>query len=185
MATERPGTYTERKAVAPIAGTAGTKSAIGAGAAAGIIGGIGMGLVAMLVAMASTGTWFAFWDPMRLIAATFYGDAALIGGADVVFVGALTHMVVSAFWGVIFGLFVGRRNSAGGALLYGLVYGVAIWAVMTWIALPIFNETMLAHTPESAPGWWFFYHLVYGGLLFCTPLLARMFAEPHESRRAA
>lgn len=183
MANERPGPYyTERQAVGPIAGTAGTRSALSAGAVAGLIAGIGMGLAAMLREWAVSGDANAFWMPMKLIAATFYGVDALIGGTAVILVGMVTHLAVAAFWGFLFGLFIGGRNSVGGAILYGLIYGVVVWAVMSWIAQPIFNPDMQVRTVGAIPGWWFIYHLVYGGLLCFTPLLARTFAEPQGRR---
>lgn len=159
------------------AGVAASKEAIGAGALAGLIGGIAMAMVSMLHA------WIAgmgFWLPVKLIAATWFGVDALIGGFGVIIAGMMTHMMVSIVWGALFGLFIGRRRTIGTALLVGLLYATAIWLVMTYVGLPLVNRTMLDRV-HMQPAWWILEHWVYGMALLLAPPLARGFSHlPRE-----
>lgn len=169
----------EREQMAPVPGMAGTPRAMTGGIAAGLIAGLVMALTAMI---RSAAVGESFWMPMQQIAATFYGVEALVGGTGVVVAGVLTHLVVSAIYGMIFGLFVGRKTLVGSAFVSGLVYGVVIWAFMTWVILPLVNEVMLERV-ELQPWWWFAYHLVYGGLLLLTPPLAEAMTPRAERHR--
>lgn len=141
----------------------------GAGISAGLIAGVVMALVAMIRA---AGLGLGFWLPMKLVAALFWGVEALVGGGGLVFVGILIHLVVAGSAGMLFGLVLGNRLNAGGALVMGLIYGIAIWAFNTWAVLPVLNQVMLDRQ-MVAPGWWFGYHLVYGGMLFLMPVLTQ------------
>jgi hypothetical protein len=53
-----------------------------------------------------------------------------------------------------------------------------VWAVMTYIGLPIVNTTMQARV-ALMPGWWFFAHLIFGAV---TGTIAA--ALSHRSSRA-
>lgn len=140
----------------------------GAGATAGVAAGVVM-LAAFMVQAGVAGT--GFFSPLRLIAATFFGPSALLGGFGVVLTGLIIHLAVSAGWGAIFGGFLTPRASAGATLFGGLIFGVVVWATMTLIALPLFNPT-LAGRVSIISGWWLFFHLVYGGFLALAPRLA-------------
>ncbi len=140
------------------------------GGIAGILAGIVMAMAAMFYAAANGS---GFWLPVRSIAATWYGANALVGGAGVLIVGMLTHLSTSAFWGMIFAAIPPGRKSATAALLSGLVWGVAIWAIMSFAVMSWLNPTMYAGTVKMEPGWWFFLHLIYGGTLVITPGLMR------------
>src|SRR5690606_8906312 len=155
------------------AGIAASGSAIGAAAAAGIIGGLCW--AALLIGHAAA-TGLGGWLPVRNIAATWYGVGAFIGGAGVLAAGLLTHLIVSAAWGAVLGLFIGRQRSAGTAALVGLLYGVAVWALMTFLVLTWTNRDMYARVMVH-PWWWLGAHLLYGVLLgLLTPPLARAFS---------
>jgi hypothetical protein len=65
----------------------------------------------------------------------------------------------------------------GAALIVGILWGSAIWAINTWLILPWANETMLERQ-MVALGWWFAYHVIYGGMLFLVPLLTGAFGSP-------
>lgn len=144
------------------------------GVVAGVIAGVVMAMVAMIRASV---LGLGFWLPVKQIAALWYGVDALILGAGAVWVGLLTHLVVAALYGLLFGTTVGRTGSMAGSFAGGLLYGVAIWAVMTWVALPLTNEVMLERV-TLMPWWWFGYHLIFGGMLFLTPPLVNAFAAP-------
>lgn len=160
------------------AGIAASKEAIGAGIVAGLIAGSVMGLVAMFRAALDGPGFFA---PMKLIAATFYGPDALLLGVGPILLGMLFHLFNAAVFGLVFSLLVGRRWSIGGALGAGVVWGLILWLVMTWLVLPWANPLMYDAMMEI-PGWWFFYHLVYGATLALTPPLAAAFAHRKYGR---
>jgi hypothetical protein len=142
------------------------------GALAGIVAGLVMAVV-MMIYFSVMGA--GFWYPVENIAAVFFGIDALLGGAGVVIVGLLTHLLVSALLGMLFASLLQPRTSTGAAFFGGLAYGIGVWVVMTYIILPIFNPTMSARMAVTA-GFWFFSHLIYGGFLAFTPGLVREFA---------
>ncbi len=148
-------------------------SAVAGGIVAGLIAGVVMGVVSMLHAAA---TGLGFFLPLRLIAATAYGVDAEIGGANVITAGLALHLIASMIFGLIFGVLVGRRMHAGVAFVWGLIYGIVVWALMTFIGLPSIDPTMRARV-AMMPISWFINHLVFGGMLFLTPLLSRAFAH--------
>lgn len=133
---------------------------VGAGIVAGIMGGIAM---AALTMMYTAGIGVGFWTPLRLMAATTSGVDALIGGGGTLFWGLMIHMMASIGFGIILAAVLPRRAGAGAGFGIGLLYGVVVWAVMTFIGLPIVNTTMQARV-ALMPGWWFFAHLVFGGV---------------------
>lgn len=143
------------------------------GILAGLVAGIVMALVAMVASSVAGGS---FWLPMLAISATYYGADALAGGAGTIALGVLTHLVVSAFWGLLFAWVGGARISAGSAFFAGLLYGIAIWALMSFAVLPAINEVLLDRAAIE-PGWWFGYHLIFGGMLLLTPPLAQAFSD--------
>lgn len=152
----------------------------GAGIFAGAIAGIVMALVAMVRAQV---LGLGFWLPMKLVAALFWGVEALIGGSGVIIVGIVIHLVVAGFAGMLFGLVLGNRLTTSGALVLGVIYGMAIWAFNTWAVLPVLNQVMLDRQ-MIAPGWWFIYHLIYGALLLLMPGFAQFMGPPESGRRA-
>lgn len=162
--------------------------AIVSGGIAGILAGTGMAVAAMSYAAASGSGLFR---PVRSIAATWYGPNALVGGPAVLTVGMATHLVTSALGGVVFAALPSSRKSATAALLSGLVWGVVVWAGMSFAVMPWLNPTMYAGTVRGEPRSWFVLHLIYGGTLVVTPGVVRSVsahrfaAEVMESRRAA
>lgn len=141
----------------------------GAGALAGLFAGVVMALAGMGVVSASGG---GFWTPMKEIAATWMGVDALVGGGGTVVAGVVTHLVCAAFWGALFSSLIRRRESAAGAFWEGIVYGVGVWLVMSYIGLPIFDRTMIPRV-ALRPDWWFYQHLIFGACLCVTPALRR------------
>ncbi len=150
------------------------------GLTAGIIAGLVMAAVYMIRDWAQG---MGFWLPVKNIAATYYGVEALVGGGWTIFLGLVTHVVVSAFWGLVFAWVGGARISTGAAFFAGLLYGIAIWALMSFAVLPAINTTMLDRV-SMQPGWWFGYHLIFGGMLLVTPPLARAFSSRRRVERA-
>lgn len=140
-----------------------------AGAEAGVLSGVVM-LLAMMVYTAAIGEGFLF--PTQQIAATFLGVEALIGGVGTAVLGVITHLVVAAVWGGAFGLLLSPLASTSAATGWGLAFGVGVWLTMTFIGLPIFDPVM-SDRVSLYTGWWFAFHLLFGGVLGTTPEIAR------------
>lgn len=144
-----------------------TASAV-AGMEAGLISGVVM-MLALMVYSFSTGEGFFF--PLQQIAATFMGVEALIGGTGTILLGAVIHLVVAAGLGLGFGLMLPPGSSDAVAASWGVAFGAAVWLMMTFAVLPIFNPIM-ADRVSLYSGWWFAYHLGFGAVLGLTPSLA-------------
>lgn len=148
---------------------------IQAGIIAGLIGGALMGLVAMV---RSAAVGLGFWLPMKLISGLYFGVDTLLGDAGVILLGMLTHLVTASVWGVVFAVITKGRLRMASALLAGLLYGAAVWLVMTYFVLPWANEVMFERV-SIAMGWFFVYHLVYGATLALSPGMARRLHRRH------
>jgi hypothetical protein len=113
-----------------------------------------------------------------MIAGTFYGPMALVGGGGVIAIGILTHFAVAIVVGIVFAGLTLRIESTAADFFLGIVYGIAVWAFMTFVTLAVFNDTMLVRVALSGT-WWFFLHWIYGGFLgLFTPGLRRALAGP-------
>jgi len=104
------------------------------------------------------------------------GERAMERGVIAMIVGIGVYLAVPLALGAVFGLFVGRRFSMGLAFLYGLAWGLLVWAAMTWIILPR-ADLFVAEIADRYPGWWLFEHLVFGASLMLTPAIAHAVAE--------
>lgn len=141
------------------------------GVVAGVIGGMAMAMVAMIRAKT---LGMSMTEPMQQIAGLVFGVDAELDGAKVLMAGMIIHMATSMMVGGLFGLVFASIRSVGVALILGMIYGVVIWAIMTHFMLPMLNPTMSPRVALIAP-WWFLYHLIVGGMLLFTPILARAF----------
>src|SRR5437660_7233210 len=115
------------------------------GAIAGMIGGVLMALFTMT----ATGTYLhmSFFTPLYAIAAPLIGQqpllASLQGGAFYLalgpaLLGLVVHLLWSAFWGIVFGLLARWLHLTGGVAIFGgLVYGILVMLVMSFIVVPI------------------------------------------------
>ncbi len=138
------------------------------GALAGTAGGILL-MLWELVRSAIVGE--GFFLPLRLVAGVFFGVDVLIAGPWSELVGALVHLAVSIFFGIVFALLVRRDLPYGKAFVSALLYGVAVWLVMTYAVLfadPVMRERLLV-----SPADWFWVHLLYGLGLSTAPALRR------------
>jgi len=149
------------------------------GPVTGVIAGVIMAFVAMLTTAAQG---LGFWLVPKMIAATFLGVDALVGGAGAIILGVIIHLIVSALFGLLFAFLTPRIISASSDFGLGIIYGVIIWAVMTFIILPIGNEVMRDRV-ALMPFAWFVQHLVFGGSLALTPYFERL-SSPEAYRRA-
>lgn len=139
------------------------------GAVGGIVAGIVFILAEMVISAAMGGPFFA---PLRMIGAMVLGTDALSPAyplATAAIVGALVHLVLSAIFGIIFVFLLAYTRqldaSTGMLLLYGSLFGLALWVINFLIIAPIafpwfamidqFWFGFVAHT--------FFYGTVLGG----------------------
>ena len=102
-----------------------------------------------------------FWDPMRAIAAAWFGPSAFQGGAGVVATGLVTHLLTAAGFGVLFLLLIQGRGVRARVII-ATTYCIAVWAFMTYIVLPILNPAMYERVVKPSPAWWMILHLVFG-----------------------
>ena len=142
-----------------------------AGVVAGIVGGL---LMAMIMMIATAAGGMGLLAPLRLIAATFYGKEAMAGGGALT-VGLMVHMMNSMVFGVLFAWIAGRRLAAPQAVMAGVAFGLAIWAVMTFAGLPMLNP-MMRERVAVMPVAWFIAHLAFGMGVGSAPGLRRRFA---------
>jgi len=115
------------------------------GAIAGIIGGVLMALFTMVAT--ATYLHMGFFTPMYAIAAPLIGRQPLLTSLQgdtfylalgPVLLGLAVHLLWSAFWGIVFGLLARWLHLTGGVAIFcGLVYGVLVMLVMSFIVVPI------------------------------------------------
>ncbi|MFG3661031.1 hypothetical protein [Streptomyces sp. NPDC047706] len=124
------------------------------GAAAGLVGGIGMGI------------WMSVSRPM-MDTAMITMVAGLLGSTNA-FVGWLIHLAIAIFAGITFGVVLGQfAQSLAPAVVLGLVYGVVWWTVgALWImpanmGMPVFDWNDVTASSLGA-------HLVFGLLAGAT-----------------
>jgi hypothetical protein len=171
-------THSDTTVVRPAHSRTHRSSAPVAGAVAGLIAGVLMAMWSMGYA-AYQG--LGFFLPLKLIAATFLGVNAIIGGFWVLLLGVLIHLSVSAGWGVVFGA-LARRLGVGASTALGGIYGLAVYLLMTFLVLPWIDPVMRARVEVTMTSF-LIAHLVFGialGLL--TPVL-RGAASRHEVQR--
>ena len=125
------------------------------GAAAGVVGGIGMGI------------WMSVSRPMMDTAAITM-VAGLLGSTNA-FVGWLIHLAIAVFAGTTFGVLLGQyARKMAPAMVLGLAYSAIWWVVgALWImpanlGMPVFDWNAVTRSSLGA-------HLVFGllaGLAF-------------------
>ncbi len=131
------------------------------GALAGVIGGLTMGLIGMLVAAAMG---FSVWKPLAEIAGVFSPALATSStfNPGTVLIGTLVHFGLAAVLGMLFAIiFRGifdMPSSWGFPLLYGFIFGIAIWFVSSQILANI-----LISGRDNTPSF-IAQHLVFGAV---------------------
>jgi hypothetical protein len=151
-------------------GTARLPNIVGLGGAlAGLGGGLAMAIVGMFFALAlGQDVWL---EPKQIAAVVWRAAAVAHTGFEAapVLAGTLIHFVTSAVVGALFGI-VTRRwlhlpSDFGTPVLGGLVYGLLVWLVAYFVALPVIDPFLL---DSYAPAF-IIQHIVYGvvtGLLY-------------------
>jgi len=125
----------------------------GRSVAAGLVGGVIASLVMAMFAMIAALTYqgAGFFTPLYHIASVVLAPStmmtsmqqAMSGSAFYLstgpaLVGALVHLMVGAMYGVIFAVLARLLKLSGARLvLAGLVWGLVVFAISSWIALPL------------------------------------------------
>lgn len=143
------------------------------GSATGLVAGTLMGVAAMIHA-GSVG--LDPFGPVRQVAAVWYGIDALIGGEGIIGVGVLTHLAVSMVLGVLFAALGPRRGGPAVALVSALAFGTLVWAVFSWVLLPLADPIMHERV-RLFPSAWYLMHLMFGALLTPAPHLVQLLAR--------
>ena len=147
------------------------------GALVGVIGGVLMALFTMLAT--ATYLQMGFFTPLYAIAAPLIGRQPLLTSltngvfyfaAGPALLGLLVHLLWAAFWGMIFGLIArGLHLTEGVAIISGLIYGLLVMLVMSFIVAPIVgapNFFQLLGWPTWTTG-----HLLFGIVVGLWPVL--------------
>ena len=118
--------------------------------------------------------------PMQAIAGTYYKSMAFVGGPGVTTIGVLTHLAIGGGFGAILAALTRRTRSHWGRFWIGIPFGIAIWAFMTYVTLPVFDWVM--PTRRNDGGMWFFLHWIYGAFTGLVSLGAAARAVATERR---
>jgi hypothetical protein len=128
----------------------------------GVVGGVVSGVVFAAATMwyvASTGGPAVL--PLRMISTIVLGDAAMGKGTTSPVLGAVVHLVLSAAFGVAFGLVVPWLRTNGTVALAGVVYGLVLYLVNFQVLARLFFTTFkMANQPFEVV-----VHVVFGVLL--------------------
>lgn len=141
------------------------------GAVVGAIAGVAMAGWAMVTSLIAGN---GFLTPVQLIAATFFGEEALTLTPLVFVSGLLLHMATSMTLGAMLGPVLSRPMPFWASGVIGVLWGVAAWAVFTFVIMPQGNVVMHLAT-DKTPITWFIGHVIFGGVLGFMPIsLSRM-----------
>ena len=116
------------------------------GAIAGMVGGMMMGMFAMLAMWLDGQPETGFWTPLNLIAHTVWRgaplDAEFSGGALVL--GGVIHMMMSMGLGAAVAVIVSKvgrlGRSLGTRVFTGLVIAMTVWIAMDFIIWPLIDS---------------------------------------------
>jgi hypothetical protein len=128
----------------------------------GIIAGLAAGVVSTLIGLIATlSNGGDAWMALKGAGAPFLGARAMAPGFDAgaVLVGLLCHYLVSAGWGLLFGLlFYGFSRAA--TLGLGALWGIVVWLGMYYVVLPLVG---LGEMARSVPvGMAIVSHVIFG-----------------------
>lgn len=131
---------------------------VGGGAISGVIAGAVMLIVAMGWA---AGLGLGSRLPVQTTVAALSGPMALLGGAGTVWAGWLIYLAVAAVLGLIYTSIGWNIRQYRTALIWGILYGICVWVVMTAWLLPRGDPVMAAYMALMV-GPWFVLHLIFG-----------------------
>lgn len=142
---------------------------LGGGAIAGVLAGV-VGLAAGAAWTENLGLGAQLIP--RATAAGIWGPMALLQGAGTVTVGWLLGLAGAALLGLIYCLIGWRVRTYGTAVLWGMLFGILIWAGLDRWALPAWSPTLAAYVPLLGAVW-FWLHLLFGVVLAVSVSLRR------------
>ncbi len=135
-----------------------TEIPVYAGLIAGIAGSFSIMLVVLAILVVNQRDIFT---AARLIATIVYGPDAAEGLMPII-VGTLVHLVTGGTFGAVFAWFMPRLPRPIW-IVAGLLYGMGVWLVSTFIVLPILAPPMIA--ADANIGILALTHFVYGLVL--------------------
>jgi hypothetical protein len=151
---------------------------LGPGISAGVLAAIIMGLVLVIL---SSLRGMGFWTPVELIGATYVGRNWIAMPVVSTLAGLGTHLVLGAFFGVLFRAMTRNVLNNGIRIAAGMAYGAVLFLVMTFLVLPWANPVMYATMNR---GLFFLAHLVFGlALPLALPMTHRTHVAPPVERR--
>lgn len=143
---------------------------VGAGVVAGIAGGSAMAAF-LLVWSAWRGR--GMFSVVQAMGGLFYGHSAVGGGGGPIFWGLAIHFALSIALGVLFAAIVSRQMDPLAAVSGGLFYGLAVWAAMTFVVVPLVDPTLRELVADGMFGW-LAAHVPFGIALGVAPQLRRL-----------
>lgn len=146
-------------------------SEVAAGSVAGIVAGLTGWLPAMLFARPDEGPLM----PLRLVAATFLGTAALDSGNVAVptVVGSLIAAIIAVIFGLVFVSILPDGAGPGRSILVGLLYGAVLFFPSWYVLVQVMNPVLFL---DGRPWLRFGMHVLYGGVLgLLVPFLRKIF----------
>lgn len=147
--------------------------ALEGGTMAGMIGG---GFVAIWSMASAAFAGYGMLFPLNLLGSTFDGPQALVGGTGVMFWGLSVHLATSIILGIIYAFMVRPEVQNMTSLIGGVIYGMVVLAVMTYVVLPWANP-VLQQRVWMMPSSWFLIHAVFGLGVASVPMLERYLAK--------
>ena len=130
------------------------------GAVSGVIAGFVM-IVLMMIVTAIAGQ--EFWATPKWIADAIYGSDWLGFNVQDVVTGLVIHFLLSIILGAVFGMIaVPLTSQPRQVLIFGLVWGILAWILLTLLAMRAVDETMAQQVPVVP---WFVVHLIFGLIL--------------------
>ncbi|RKH43759.1 hypothetical protein D7X55_22885 [Corallococcus sp. AB049A] len=146
------------------------------GALAGTLGAFAMAVLACAFSGVLNGEP---WRPALLVAGLFFRDGTA-QGVGAVLLGLLIHFSVAGGMATGFALLLPRRGTAVAALCLGVLYGMGLWTVMTWLMIP-FASPPLSH--EAPTSMLFLLHLAFGAALGTMPAFRNVLTRADRLRR--
>jgi hypothetical protein len=113
------------------------------GATAGFIAGIAFAMFEMIMAVLLDGN-SAFWNPLRMIAATVLGKEALspdYGLVTAAVTGMMVHMMLSVIFGIVLAIGIvvlpNLARSRGALIVAASLSGLLLWVVNFYVISPV------------------------------------------------
>ncbi len=145
---------------------------VGGGAIAGVIAGAVM-LLAARSWTAAIGLGAGIVP--RTTAAAISGPMALLGGTATLWQGWLMFLAVAAVLGLIYTAIGWNIRKWRTALIWGILYGIGVWIIMTAWLLPWGNHVMSTYMALMI-GPWIVLHFIFGAVLSLSAPIRRALA---------